>query len=238
MQQNSRIRVHTSITPPEPEEKKPSGLKKRFARQNIRRRRLGRKMRAAQREKPKYTFSERLLRNTAVACALLLTILALSNIETPWSQKAVDGIRQALTMNVRLDERIGGMRFVERLMPESTLVFWNVGSGSPVPVDGVLSHEFSVQQPWQEYSLEGLEPVRIVMDGMVSAVGETAAGEWSVMVDHANGYKSVYAFMDEAGVRVGEELASGSVVGRASERLYFELRENGVSVNPEEKGLT
>jgi len=233
MQQNSRIRMYTSIAPAEGQD---TGARRRFGKMGWHRGRLRRKLRAAQREKG--TLSERLLRNTAVACALLLMMLALSNIETPWSEKAVDGIRQALTMSVELDEQIGGMRFVERLMPESTLVFWNVGVNSALPVQGELTHPYNPQQPWLEYTVASEADVRVVMDGMVSAVGENAAGEWSVMVDHANGLKSIYAFMEEAGVRVGEELLAGSIVGMSAERLYFELRENGISIDPAGKGIS
>ena len=81
--------------------------------------------------KSKLTFGERLLRNTAIACALLLTILAVRNIDQPWSNAAVSGIESALTMRIDLDQSLGKLSFVRSIMPESSLVFLNISGSAP-----------------------------------------------------------------------------------------------------------
>ena len=238
MQQNPRIKVHTSIAPSNEAVKTDKKIRWRVlpqARgQSAQRKRIARRARAAQRTRTRHTLSERLLRNTAVACALILVAMAITSIDAPWSQKAADGIRQALTMNVELDEQIGGLQFVQRLMPESALVFWNLESGAQTPVAGEIAHEYSAQQPWREYATETDAPVRATMDGIVAAVGENASGEWTAMVNHADGLQTIYAFMAEADVRVGEELLAGAIVGRSSGRLYFEARSDGAAIDPGE----
>lgn len=238
MQQNSRIQVHTSIAPAEPAKKTDKKIRWRVLPQargrNTQRRKIARRARTARHGGTKHTLSERLLRNTAVACALILVAMAVTSIDAPWSRKAAEGIRQALTMNVELDEQIGGLQFVQRLMPESALVFWNLESNANVPVAGEISHEYSAQQPWQEYATETDAPVRAALDGIVAAVGENANGEWTAMINHADGLQTIYAFMEEADVRVGEELLAGSIVGRASGRLYFEARSDGAAIDPAE----
>ena len=100
-------------------------------------------------------FSERLLRNTAIACTLLLGILALKNVDAPWSQAAVSGIEAALTMRIDPDASLGEMSFVRSFIPESTLVFFDMSSSSPIePVEGANVHEFMDGQPWTMYSCD------------------------------------------------------------------------------------
>ena len=74
----------------------------------------------------KQSFGDRLLRNSALACALLLAVLAMGNINQPWARQASETIERALTMHIDLDESIGKLTFVRDLMPESALVFLNL----------------------------------------------------------------------------------------------------------------
>ncbi len=81
--------------------------------------------------------------------------------------------------------------------------------------------------------------VKAVADGTV-VFADWMTGYGSILiVDHGNGYMSLYAHNDallrEAGdvVKRGETLATvGSSGGQASPALYFELRRNGAPVNP------
>lgn len=53
----------------------------------------------------KMTHGERLLRNSAIACALLFVILSLRNIDQPWAQVASGGVERALTASIDLTRR-------------------------------------------------------------------------------------------------------------------------------------
>ena len=97
----------------------------------------------------KLTFSERLLRNTAVACALLLAILTVKNLDAPWAGAAMDGIESALTMRLDPDMPLEKMSLVQKWVPESTLVFLGIsGKGAATPVSGEEEHPFYAGQPW------------------------------------------------------------------------------------------
>ena len=99
------------------------------------------------------TRGDRLLRNSAIACALLLGILTLGNLRQPWAEKAAQGIERALTMHINLDESIGELTFVRQIMPESALVFLNVSGSTALahPCDGAITHPWSDLQPWMAY---------------------------------------------------------------------------------------
>lgn len=60
-----------------------------------------------------------------------------------------------------------------------------------------------------------------------------------VMIDHDNGYKTVYGHMSKLGVSVGEVVAQGAALGvmgstgrSTGTHLHFEVHKNGTPVNP------
>ena len=183
---------------------------------------------------------DRLLRETAVACALLLGIMALRNADLPWTRAASAGIERALTMRIDLDESIGRLYFVRELMPETALVFWNSGARETrrEPVDGALEHEWTEKQPWRVYLCAPGSEVRAVLSGEVKAVEKGSNADWIVLMEHDGGRGSVYAYLAETRVQPGDRLWAGDVIGATAaaepSRLYFELRDGGESVAPGE----
>ena len=185
-------------------------------------------------------FSDRLLRNTAVACALLLGVLSLQNIDQPWSRLALRGVRSAVTMRIDLDESLGRLSFVRELMPESALVFLDISEREAfAPASGVVRHAYNEAQPWIVYQCEPRTEVRALEPGQVTAVTELQNGEWGVLLDHGGGVESVYAYLSEVRVKVGETASAGDVLGLSSEEgdtgLYFEMRLNGEPMDPAER---
>lgn len=182
------------------------------------------------------SFQERLLRNCFLACAVLLGILALGNLQQPWARKAADGIEQALTMKIDLDESLGQLSFVRNLMPESALVFFNLSGDHELlqPVQGELSHAYTASQPWLMFDTEPGEAVCAVADGTVSAVSQLSDGSYGVLIDHGEGRESVTACLLEVAVKTGDKLVRGAQLGFAGDSVYFELRQGGESADPTE----
>lgn len=227
----------------EPEEKIPSKEQERAA-ENKRERLLRKRVRAAMRSgKPrararaKMSFSERLLRNSAVACALMLGILAVRNLDVPWARAAMGGIEQALTMRIDLDESLGKLTFVRALMPESVLVFFDLSNQSVYerPVDGTLTQVYSQERPWLEFECPEGSEVKAAEAGEVLVVAELTNGDWGVMIDHGEGKETVYAYLSEPEIAVGDQVERGQRLGALSgEQAYFEARENGEPCDPTE----
>lgn len=82
-----------------------------------------------------------------------------------------------------------------------------------------------------------------VLDGTVSSVDYKYMSGYVVTIDHADGFSSIYASLDEnLNVKVGDKVAKGqkigemstSAVGEASygSHLDFTLKQNGVEVDP------
>ena len=182
------------------------------------------------------SFQERLLRNCFLACAVLLGILALGNLQQPWAVKAADGIEQALTMKIDLDESLGQLSFVRNLMPESALVFFNLSGDHELlqPVQGELTHAYAASQPWLMFDTEPGATVCAVADGTVAAVSALSDGSYGVLIDHGEGRESAVASLIEVSVQTGDQLVRGAQIGLAGDCVYFELRQGGESADPTE----
>lgn len=84
-------------------------------------------------------------------------------------------------------------------------------------------------------------PVKAVAKGRVDYTSEDfeAYGQM-VILNHGDGYYTLYAHLSEIGVSVGQEVTPGQVIGRSGDTgslkgavLHFEVRKGGASVDPE-----
>jgi len=232
-EETSKLRIHTQITHQNEERPTPPPHPHRLVLPHPKLRR-----RAESSDKPRkkveLTFTDRLLRNSALACAALLAVLALGNIDQPWARRASETVERALTMHIDLDESIGQLSFVRNLMPESALVFLNLSGNSEyaMPVDGNISHPFTEAQPWLMFACTHDSTVRAVSDGTVTAVSELSNGAIGVLIDHGGGLESVYAYLDAASVQPGDNVLRGQPLGTSTATLYLELRSTGTPIDP------
>lgn len=85
-------------------------------------------------------------------------------------------------------------------------------------------------------------PIRASAEGVVISAGWNNGGYgYFVMLDHGNGYTTLYAHMSEVLVSEGECVSVGETIGRVGStgnstgnHLHFEVRHNNVCVNPED----
>ncbi|MDD6213645.1 MAG: M23 family metallopeptidase [Firmicutes bacterium] len=123
------------------------------------------------------------------------------------------------------------------------------------PVKGKVIGEYSgddlvyneVLRDWRAHS--GLdfeakdgEQVLCSANGVVEDVFDSGLGK-CVVIDHKNGFRTMYANLDdEVAVKVGDELSQGDVIGTVGDtalgdmanepHLHFEMSENKKPVNP------
>ncbi len=83
-------------------------------------------------------------------------------------------------------------------------------------------------------------PVKVVESGTVRLVGQFGTYGLTVVVEHGNGYYSVYSHLESAAARLGASVTKGSVIGAVGGRnsdygphLHFEIRgENQIALDP------
>ena len=85
-------------------------------------------------------------------------------------------------------------------------------------------------------------PVKAVESGKVRLVGQFGTYGLTIVLEHGNGYYSVYSHLLSAGVRLGASVSKGEVIGTVGGQnsdygphLHFEIRgENQVALDPAE----
>jgi murein DD-endopeptidase MepM/ murein hydrolase activator NlpD len=84
-------------------------------------------------------------------------------------------------------------------------------------------------------------PISAAMGGVVTFAGGNACCSYGyyVVIDHGNGYQTLYAHLSSVGVSVGEVVGQGQYIGNGGstgystgDHLHFEVTLNGSRVNP------
>jgi len=81
-------------------------------------------------------------------------------------------------------------------------------------------------------------PVRAVRAGRVRHAGPLNTYRTTVIIEHGGGFYSVYAYLQDAAVRLDQTVAEGDIIGHVGDsvdrgpRLHFELREGNVTLDP------
>jgi septal ring factor EnvC (AmiA/AmiB activator) len=117
----------------------------------------------------------------------------------------------------------------------------------PWPVlEGRLSAPFGSTKPGSDLSLDGVllvahegEDVRAIYDGRVVYADWLRGFGMLLVIDHGDGYMSLYGHNEALLKEVGEWVAAGEVValagnsgGRDEPVLYFAIRRNGEPIDP------
>jgi len=83
-------------------------------------------------------------------------------------------------------------------------------------------------------------PVKAVESGKVRLVGQFGTYGLTIVVEHGNGYYSVYSHLESAGVKLGASVNKGNTIGKVGGQnsdygphLHFEIRgENQIALDP------
>jgi len=176
-------------------------------------------------------FGERMLRNTAVAVAVLLCVLAVQRLDVPIAQTVSAQLHDWVTMD--LDESLGSLKFVQNLLPDAALVFWHIGSTESFaqPAESALSHGWADEEPWLVFASDAPQPVYASAAGEVMGVSYLDESTVSVRVRHPSGLETVYGNLSACKVREGDTVQQGEDIGEST-ALFFEIRSDGRSMNP------
>lgn len=177
-----------------------------------------------------------LLKNMAVASALVLCAVTLRTGAVPSLSTATDAIMTAATDQSLLDDQLGKLSFVSSMFPEAVLVFGE--SEAPelsLPVrDGEVIHTWSEAEPYVSLSACNNQ-VLSAATGEVIGIYHGNGDEKLVQVFSDGGLSCLYGNLENVHVEIGELVPVGQVIGNLlpGEELVFEARMNGYSVDPE-----
>jgi len=122
----------------------------------------------------------------------------------------------------------------------------------PVPASSVVTQTFAEHvhaarlNGWTNYN-GGVDwavptgtPIVAAQAGQVNAARRDATGYGThLRIQHEDGYETIYGHMLDFAVKVGDKIGMGQVIGRSDNtgnstgpHLHFELRKNGVPIDP------
>ena len=116
----------------------------------------------------------------------------------------------------------------------------------PAPLQGLLTHRFGEQRAGGRLSWRGIKinadlgtPVTAIFRGRVVFADWLRGFGLITIIDHGEGYMTMYGFCDTLSKKTGDWIESGEMVGSAGSSggqdepgVYFELREDGKVSNP------
>ena len=174
---------------------------------------------------------DRLMKNLAFSCGLMLVILALRTANQPEGQTVFSALETG--MNTKWDESIGKLSFVTSLLPEEIQEVWVETESTVVfaPVQGEIIHTWSRQEPYIEMLGSGSD-VRAVADGEIMSIAHGVEEERIVRIRHKDGTEALYGNLSACFHEVGDMVYTGDAFATLLEGkpLAFEYRKNGRSV--------
>jgi len=130
-------------------------------------------------------------------------------------------------------------RFAARLTPDAGAV---TASGSFVwPASGMITQRYSFYHKAFDIANRGAGPILAADSGTVVLAGwpDNSGYGNRVMIDHGNGFVTLYGHMSVLQVQTGQKIARGSVIGQMGStgrstgtHLHFEVRKGGILENP------
>lgn len=106
------------------------------------------------------------------------------------------------------------------------------------PVNGEIAASFQ-GQGGIEYKVPIGTNVKSITMGQVIAVTENAEHGKMILLSHGENLESYYGFLSEILVKVGDRISQGQVIGKSGNkpktleaRVYFELREKNLPIDP------
>ncbi len=154
-----------------------------------------------------------------------------------------------VTLNAEQLERVGKERkIIDAALTNFTAVMMDDVS-LVTPVDGPRSSSFGLRRFFNDQPRsphKGMDiaagngtPIGAPRDGIVAAIGEYFFNGNTILLDHGQGFVTMYCHLSEISVEAGQSVAGGDVIGAVGStgrvtgpHLHFGTYLNGTAVDP------
>ncbi len=107
------------------------------------------------------------------------------------------------------------------------------------PVNGRITQESHVGHVAVDFGVPVGTSIKATMGGKVTYAGWNNEGYGNLVIVENGNYKTYYAHLSKIPVKVGQSIEEGSVIGLSGNtgnstgpHLHYEIRKNGVPINP------
>lgn len=123
----------------------------------------------------------------------------------------------------------------------------NIGISLIKPISGIITSRFGSRESIRSSAHRGLDiatstgtPIKAAASGTVVAAGYSGSYGNMVRISHGNGVETLYAHCSVLTVSTGQSVTQGQVIAKVGTtghvtgpHLHFEVRKNGVILNPQ-----
>ncbi len=131
---------------------------------------------------------------------------------------------------------------IQKKQQESAILLENLHTGLMPPVEGVIVDNFGIKtnpvfnvqtrNDGIDIKAANSSPIKAIAKGKVDYVGSLPGLGGVIIINHLNGYYSIYAHVSPS-VSKGQMVSQGQIIGHLSgDILHFEIRKGSVPVNP------
>lgn len=150
------------------------------------------------------------------------------------SRQRVDSMTVVLTAPVPEIVNVGTYSFANRRPGESTAAYM-----FPVPDSTYSYRGFSSYHAAQDINAPTGMPIYACQDGVVTTAGWHWSYGWHVVIDHPDGYQTLYAHCSSLNVEAGQAVRQGDYIAAVGStgtstgpHCHLEIRKNGRALNP------
>lgn len=161
-------------------------------------------------------------------------------------EKVLSEIAKTLYQNSKPSSSSGKTVSSQTLHNSKDSEFKKLRGKLPWPTDGKLAHQFGSYRIAGKLKWDGViihantgTPVKAIHQGRVVFADYLRGQGLLIIIDHGNGYMSLYGHNQTLAKKVGNFVEAGEVIaqvgtsgGQTRAGLYFEIRENGKPSNP------
>jgi len=178
---------------------------------------------------PKVFWGEKLTKNVLMAALLLCCLISARDIAVSPETTILASVQNAVKSE--WDENLGRLIYVNSAMSDAIAVFSSPKTPRlSAPSTGKVVSVYSYEAPYLVYQNGGA--VTAVAAGEVMSSVKTEYG-YAVRIFSEDGIEYLYHGLKECFVKEGDHVPIGALLGDCKEeRLYFEMRKNGASIDP------
>jgi len=198
------------------------------------------------RNKKSSDFLSKLINNLSIVLIILIFFIVLKAVKTNTALWMNEGIKNAFYKDYTQQIKRFAMNKLSSFNLGSIKVFKQQEFIiDQVPIEGKIVLKFGEKINEDNiskgiiYETDTSKDVKAIFDGVVEKIEANDEYGLLITIDHKNGYKSIFGYLDEIRLTEGETVKKGMVVGvnglipkTKKYALYFELQFNNTSVDP------
>ncbi|MCX7903557.1 MAG: peptidoglycan DD-metalloendopeptidase family protein [Caloramator sp.] len=198
------------------------------------------------RNKKSSDFLTKLINNLSIVLIILVFFIVLKAVKTTTALRMNEGIKNAFykdyTQQIKsfAINKLGSLNFGSiKVFKQQEFII------DQVPIEGKIILKFGDKIDENNiskgiiYETDTSKDVKAIFDGIVEKIEANDEYGLLITIDHKNGYKSIFGYLDEIRLTEGETVKKGAIIGvngvipkTKKYALYFELQYNNSSVDP------